>query len=132
SRKVGMGLAYQDQHLLAEYDLTLYGEKPVDPLQTWNSMESQTALGHTPGTIFPSSFGHIISGYAAGYYGYMWSEVLALDMLSVYGPNLMDPSIGRRFRRTLLAQGSQKRAAQMVREFLGREPSNAAFLAEIT
>jgi thimet oligopeptidase len=58
--------------------------------------------------------------------------VLALDMLSGYGNNLMDPVVGRRFRRTILAQGSQKPAAQMVREFLGREPSNAAFLAEIT
>jgi thimet oligopeptidase len=46
---------------------------------------SETPLGHTPGTIFPSSFDHIIRGYAAGYYGYMWSEVLALDMLSLYG-----------------------------------------------
>jgi thimet oligopeptidase len=44
----------------------------------------------------------------------------------------MDPAVGRRFRRTILAQGSQKKAAQMVREFLGRKPSNAPFLAEIT
>jgi len=34
---------------------------------------------------------HIVGGYGAGYYGYMWSEVLALDMLSAYGRNLMDP-----------------------------------------
>jgi thimet oligopeptidase len=53
-------------------------------------------------------------------------------MLSVYGNDLMDPAVGRRFRRTILAQGSRKKAAQMVHEFLGREPSNAAFLAEIT
>ena len=95
-------------------------------------MEGETPLGHVPGTHFPGTFSHIISGYAAGYYGYMWSQVLALDMLSAFDGNLMDPVVGRRFRKTVLAQGSQKPAAQMVREFLGREPTNEAFIAEIT
>jgi thimet oligopeptidase len=132
ARKVGMGLRYQDQHLLADYDLTLYGETPVDPDATWARMEAATLLGHTPGTIFPSSFEHIIRNYAAGYYGYMWSEVLALDMLSKYGNNIMNPAVGRRFRDTILAHGGERPAAQMVREFLGRKPNNAAFIAEIT
>jgi thimet oligopeptidase len=62
----------------------------------------------------------------------MWSQVLALDMLSAYGGNLMDPAVGGRFRKMVLAQGSEKLAAQLVRDFLGREPSNEAFIAEIT
>ncbi|MGH8316111.1 MAG: hypothetical protein ACRETU_13285 [Steroidobacterales bacterium] len=44
----------------------------------------------------------------------------------------MNPAVGRRFRGTVLAQGSQKPAARLVREFLGREPSSEAFIAEIT
>ena len=132
SRRVGRGLHYQDQHLLADYDLTLYGETPVDPLATWEKMGSETVLGHTPGTIFPSSFDHIIRGYAAGYYGYMWSEVLALDMLSAYRNNLMNPAVGRRFRERVLAHGGARPAARMVEDFLGRKPSSAAFIAEIT
>jgi Zn-dependent oligopeptidase len=132
ARKVGMGLRYLDQHLLADYDLTLYGDTPVDPGATWARMEGATLIGHTPGTIFPSSFEHIIRGYAAGYYGYMWSEVLALDMLSKYGNNIMNPKVGRRFRDTVLAHGGERPASQMVREFLGRKPNNAAFIAEIT
>ena len=52
----------------------------------------------------PAKFAHIAnSGYGAGYYGYMWSEVLALDMLSVFGDNIMNPVVGRRFRDTILA-----------------------------
>ena len=132
ARKIGMGLRYLDQHLLAGYDIALYGEAPVDPLQTWVRMEGETVLGHTPGTMLPSSFDHIISGYAAGYYGYMWSEVLALDMLSPYGDSIMNPKVGRRFRESVLAHGGERPAAQMVEEFLGRKPSNAAFIAEIT
>ena len=127
-----MGTRYLDQHLLADYDFTLYGESPVDPLQTWVKMESETVLGHTPGTLFPSSFEHIVRGYAAGYYGYMWSEVLALDMLSPFGANIMNPQAGKRFRDTVLAHGGDRPAAQLVEKFLGRKPSNAAFIAEIT
>ena len=132
ARLYGAGLRYSRQHLYAAYDMATSGTMSADPLALWDTMEGETPLGHVPGTQFPGAFEHIISGYAAGYYGYMWSEVLALDMLSVYGDNLMDPAVGHRFRRTILAQGRQKKAAQMVREFLGREPSNAAFLAEIT
>jgi thimet oligopeptidase len=132
ARLYGAGLRYSRQHLYAAYDMATSGATSTEPLALWDTMEGETLLGHVAGTQFPGAFEHIISGYAAGYYGYMWSEVLALDMLSGYRDNLMDPAVGRRFRRTILAQGSQKPAAQMVREFLGREPSNAAFLAEIT
>ena len=52
------------------------------PLAVWKNLESATPLGHVEGTMFPSSFSHIASNYAAGYYGYMWSEVIGLDLLS--------------------------------------------------
>jgi thimet oligopeptidase len=82
--------------------------------------------------MFPASFSHIASSYAAGYYGYMWAEVLALDMLSAYKGNLLDPAVGRRYRDTILSQGGQEEEMDMVRKFLGREPSSDAFFAEIT
>lgn len=82
--------------------------------------------------MFPANFAHIVgSGYGAGYYGYMWSEVLALDMLSIFGDSLMNPAIGKRFRDTILSQGGQQYAKDMVKNFLGREPSNEAFFQEI-
>jgi thimet oligopeptidase len=62
----------------------------------------------------------------------MWSEVLALDMLSVYGKNLMNPVVGHRFRDLILSQGGQKPASELVRKFLGRAPSPQAFFDEIT
>ena len=135
ARRIGIGLRYVDQHLLADYDLTLYGAhdgRPPDPQSTWARMEGETPLGHTPGTQFPGTFDHIVRGYAAGYYGYMWSEVLALDMLSMYGTNIMNPAVGRRFRATVLSPGGERPAAAMVEQFLRRKPSNAAFIAEIT
>jgi len=62
----------------------------------------------------------------------MWSEVLALDMLSAFGNNLNNPEVGQRYRQAILSQGSQKDAAQLVKDFLGREPDNKAFFNEIT
>jgi thimet oligopeptidase len=132
ARLYGSGILYSRQHLFAAYDMATSGETVPDPQALWEKMEGDTPLGYVPGTHFPGTFTHIISGYTAGYYGYMWSQVLALDMLSVYGGNLMDPVVGKRFRKTILAQGSEKPAAQLVRDFLGRDPSNEAFLAEIT
>jgi len=128
----GRGIQYGRQHLYASYDMALYGEREIDPMQGWSGMESETPAGHVPGTQFPGSFGHIVGGYGAGYYGYMWSEVLALDMLSRYGKNLMNPVVGRRFRELILSNGGQRSAAEMVREFLGRDPSPRAFFEEIT
>jgi thimet oligopeptidase len=132
ARLYGSGMRYSRQHLYAAYDMATSSATLSDPLATWEKMEGETPTGYVPGTQSVGAFEHIISGYTAGYYGYMWSQVLALDMLSAYGNNLMDVSVGRRFRDTILSQGSQKKAAEMVRNFLGREPSNQAFFAEIT
>jgi thimet oligopeptidase len=132
ARSFGRGIQYGRQHLYASYDMALFGEREVDPMQGWIRMEGETPTGYVPDTQFPGTFGHLVGGYGAGYYGYMWSEVLALDMLSVYGKNLMNPAVGRRFRELILSNGGQRPAAEMVREFLGRDPSPKAFFEEIT
>ena len=132
ARKYGMGMRYARQHLYAAFDMAMTGEQPRDVMETWKKMEGATPLGYLEGTAFPGSFSHIIGGYAAGYYGYMWSEVLALDMLSKFGSNIMNPKVGHRFRDIILANGGQVKARDLVREFLGRAPNSRAFFAEIT
>ncbi|WP_445115840.1 M3 family metallopeptidase [Acinetobacter sp. WZC-1] len=130
----GRGLRYARQTLYAQYDMALHAADAlqVKPMDVWKKMEAETALGYVPTTEFPGQFGHVMKGYQAGYYGYMWSEVLALDMLSAYGDNLNNPKVGQRYRQKVLSQGSQKTAEQLVRDFLGRAPDNKAFLNEIT
>jgi thimet oligopeptidase len=132
ARSFGRGIMYSRQHLYASFDMALAGEKEIDPMQTWIAMESESPTGYVPGTQFPGTFTHVAGHYAAGYYGYMWSQVLALDMLSAYGKNMMDPAVGRRFRDQILSQGGQKPATVLVRDFLGRDPSPDAFFEEIT
>ena len=131
ARRYGQGIRYARQWLYATFDMALSTD-PQPPLAVWKSLESATPLGYVEGTIFPASFGHIASNYAAGYYGYMWSEVLALDMLSPFKKDMLDPKVGARYRDTILAQGGQEEEMNLVRRFLGRKPSNEAFFAEIT
>ncbi|WP_336931108.1 M3 family metallopeptidase [Acinetobacter tandoii] len=130
----GRGLHYARQTLYAQYDMALHGNNAlkVQPLDVWKNMEGVTALGYVSNTEFPGQFGHIMGGYQVGYYGYMWSEVLALDMLSAFGKNLNNPEVGQRYRQTILSQGGQKPAEDLVKDFLGRKPDNKAFFDEIT
>ena len=94
-------------------------------------MTAQTPYGYAPETQFPGAFSHIAGGYASGYYGYMWSEAIALDMLSAFGTSIVNPQVGLRFRNLILARGSEQSADAMVRSFLGRAPSNTTFFEEI-
>ena len=131
ARRFGKAILYSRQWLYAAFDMSLSTE-PQPPMQAWERLESQTPLGFVEGTLFPASFSHIASNYAAGYYGYMWSQAIALDMLSAFSKNMLDAKTGRRYRDTILAQGGQVEPADMVRRFLGREPATQAFFAEIT
>lgn len=131
AREAGRALFYGRQWLYASYDMRLAGPEPPAPMAAWERLESATPLGHVPGTAFPGTFGHIAGGYAAGYYGYMWSEALAMDMLARFGDELMNPAVGARFRDKVLARGSERPAAAMVRDFLGRPTSTEAFFEEL-
>jgi thimet oligopeptidase len=132
ARRYGAGVRYSRQHLYAAFDMQLSGPKPGPSLETWVRLEGATPLGYVSGTQFPGSFSHLLNGYGAGYYGYMWSEVLALDMLSAYDGNIMNPKVGHRFRDVILANGGQVPAQDLVRKFLGRAPNSKAFFAEIS
>ncbi len=74
-------------------------------------------------------FSHILGGYAAGYYAYIWSEVLDADSVEWFKQNGgLTRANGDRFRNTLLSQGGSKDALQLFRDFTQREPSIQALL----
>lgn len=132
AQNFGQGLHYARQHLYASFDMALAGPKPQPAQEVWVKMESATPLGHIEGTEFPGSFGHIAGGYAAGYYGYMWSEVLANDMLSAFGDNVMNEEVGKRYRDIILRQGGQKPAKDLVESFLQRPVNSDAFFETLS
>ena len=68
-------------------------------------------------------FSHIMGGYAAGYYAYIWSEVLDANTVEWIKANGgLTRANGDRFRATLLSQGGSKDALQLFRDFAGHEP----------
>ena len=132
ARKFGRAMRYSRQWQYASYDMRLHTGAPKPALDTWVALEKSMPLGYVEGTLFPAAFGHLMGGYAAGYYGYLWSEVMALDMLSAFQGKLMDPATGRRYRELILSRGGEVAPLAMVEAFLGRKPSTEAFFAEIT
>jgi thimet oligopeptidase len=96
--------------------------KTVAELQNRYSM-----FGYVDGTRFYDSFGHL-NGYSAMYYTYMWSLVIAKDLLSEFQKHsLLDAKTAHHYRDTVLAPGGSKDAADLVRDFLGRPYSFDAY-----
>ena len=74
-------------------------------------------------------FSHIMGGYAAGYYAYIWSEVLDATTVQWIKKNGgLNRANGDRFRQTLLSRGGSKDAMELFRDFSGQEPDINALL----
>lgn len=77
-------------------------------------------------------FNHIFSsGYNAGYYSYLWAEVLDKDMFAEFekSGNVFNPELAAKFKATFLEKGGSEEPMELFRSFMGREPDNSAFLA---
>ena len=83
-----------------------------------------------PDACMSTSFGHLFSGgYAAGYYGYKWAEMLEADAFSLFKENgVMDKETARRYLETILSKGGSVDAMEMFVNFRGREPKIDALL----
>lgn len=76
-------------------------------------------------------FNHIFSsGYSAGYYGYLWAEVLDKDAFSIFEESgkVFNPELAKKFKETFLEKGGSEEPMDLFRQFAGREPDNTAFL----
>lgn len=88
------------------------------------------------GDRFLCSFSHIFAGgYAAGYYGYKWAEVMSADCYGAFEEaGLTDDAavrrIGAAYRETVLALGGSQSAIEVFRAFRGRDPEIAALLRQ--
>ncbi|KAJ1642177.1 metalloendopeptidase [Coemansia asiatica] len=80
-----------------------------------------------------ATFGHIMGGYDAGYYGYLWSKVFSQDMFEARfkKEGLFNKQTGMDYRREILAPGGSRDASISLEKFLGRKPQNTAFMRAI-
>jgi len=115
------------------WDQTMHGTEPEVDLD--QILREGARLGLLPfheGTFSLASFGHLMGGYDAAYYGYMWSEVFGDDMFSRFEEEgVTNPQVGMAYRREVLEKGGSVDANEMLTRFLGREPENTAFLRKL-
>ncbi len=119
-----------DFRLHLEYAPTKGGEQ----IQALLS-EIYTHISVTPKPAFnrfQNSFSHIFAGgYAAGYYSYLWAEVLACDAYAKFKEHgVINAQIGAEFLHNILEQGGSKEAMELFIAFRGRKPTMDALLEE--
>lgn len=104
----------------------------VDTTAVWEKLWQQlTPIPFAQGTHPQASFTHLMGGYDAGYYGYLWSEVYAKDLFTAFQQGgLLNPQVGMRYRKDILEPSRTYDPDVEVKNFLGRPMSPNAFYDE--
>ncbi|MBI2602715.1 MAG: Zn-dependent oligopeptidase [Deltaproteobacteria bacterium] len=136
TRYVNRGIFYSKQIFYGSIDMAYHTLKDTDKLDTtklYRDLYEQINFTKLPKDIYPeASFGHIMGGYEAGYYGYLWSEVYAQDMFTRFAKEgLLNPQTGKDYRRIIVELGDTKDPMDLIVSFLGRKPNNEAFLRQL-
>lgn len=137
TKHVNDGINVTRQIFLGSFDLAIHllkKDEPIDLVETWYKLRSKYCLDSTgdfKSHAF-SAFGHLMGGYDSGYYGYLWSEVFACDMYySKFKKNPMDSNVGYEYKTKVIGPGGSRDAMVSLKDFLGREPNNGAFMEEL-
>jgi thimet oligopeptidase len=125
SKDFGKGLWTRRQMFLAAVSLRYYDRAPgFDTTQLLAELQQRYSPfrhEHRDGTYFQLAFGHL-DGYSAIYYTYLWSVVIAKDLLQQFtAGGMLDADTAVRYRQAVLEPGGSKPAAELVKDFLGRE-----------
>ncbi|MDA9592337.1 M3 family metallopeptidase, partial [Candidatus Actinomarina sp.] len=77
------------------------------------------------------AFGHLLGGYDAAYYGYLWADIIGDDLFSRFeNEGILSKEVGIDYKNKILSVGGSKDAEEMVQDFLGREWNDEAFLKQ--
>ena len=104
--------------------------------ETKKEIFTHFGLPMIPEDRFLCAFTHIFAGgYAAGYYGYKWAEVMSADCYGAFeeaglGDDAAVRRLGVRYRETVLGLGGSKSALEVFRDFRGRDPEISALLRQ--
>jgi thimet oligopeptidase len=135
ARQATEGYATRRQLSFGLIDLALHAVPAsvaanMDVVAVTNAVLKRVAVEPPPDTAFVAYFGHM-AGYDAGYYGYQWAKVLAIDMASVFKAapgGFMDEKVGRRLRDEIYGVGHTRDVVESVEKFLGRPRSQEPYL----
>jgi len=118
-RQLGFGMNDMAWHSIMEPmtgDIVEFEQKAIAPTELFKPVD---------GSCLSTAFSHIFSGgYAAGYYGYKWAEVLDADAFSVFLKNgIFDKATANLFRKNILEKGGTEHPMKLYVAFRGQEPS---------
>jgi len=137
SKNAGVATFTRRQIFFATYDMTLHTftskDAPADTGKLWKDLSLQITKVPPPAdSNGAATFGHIMGGYQACYYGYLWSEVFAADIFKQFKQKgIFSGVLGREYRNKVLAYGGSRSEMESLVDFLGREPNNEAFMEQI-
>ena len=134
SRDFNQGYFYTRQLFLALTDMKYHTSKEkLDPTAVYDELWRKI-IGVEPlkGGNFPAGFGHLLGGYDAGYYSYLWADVYAADVATRFQKGgFLNPKIGMDYRRTILEKGNMEDGDKLVEKFLKRKHNNKAFFKKL-
>lgn len=128
--QAGLKLMRQLEFALFDYELHQKQEKTINVQLILNNTRLKTSLYTIPDyNRFPNTFNHIFSGgYAAGYYSYLWAEVIACDLFSIFKEKgILNNQVGSQFIDTYLGQGGSQCPNELFKKFSGRDFSIEPF-----
>jgi Zn-dependent oligopeptidase len=118
---------------MTKFDFDLHLKNIKEPADFWKRIfKKYSKMEVYKESLMPAGFGHIVGGYDAGYYSYLWALVYADDIFSIFEKEgVYNKKIGGKYLREILEVGSSRDEEESVRKFLGRKSNNKAFLKKI-
>ncbi|HWV96948.1 MAG TPA: M3 family metallopeptidase [Xanthobacteraceae bacterium] len=118
-----LDLEFHTQPAAASRDVRAFEQRELDKI----GMPAEIVLRHRP-----TQFAHIFSGdhYAAGYYSYMWSEVMDADAFGAFeeAGDIFDPAVAKRLHDDIYSSGGAREPEEAYVAFRGRKPEPDALL----
>ncbi|MDD2565472.1 MAG: M3 family metallopeptidase [Candidatus Gracilibacteria bacterium] len=132
----GLGTLGQSEY--AMIDMLLYSEEPPKSVEeldrkVFEIKKSISIFEVSEEDKFHAGFEHIFSGgYSAGYYGYLWAEIIEADIFGEFKKNgIFNKEVADKFYSTILSQGTRKPAKELFEDFMGREVSVETFFEKM-
>jgi len=124
----------QRQAFLSTASLAYYGAGSAkDIKEIWRNLVDTLVpnIAYEPESHMYLSFGHL-TGYGPRYYGYLWSKVFALDLFqTIKKTGLLNPEAGKHYVDQIIGRGGSKNPNELLKSYLGREPRQDAFFADL-
>ncbi|HEY7450899.1 MAG TPA: M3 family metallopeptidase [Candidatus Limnocylindria bacterium] len=130
ARRLNVCLRTMIQVFYGQVDMAMHaGESDPDLEELTRRIHVATGFPYPEGTFFLAGFAHPMDMYDAGYYGYLWAEVIGDDLFGRFeSEGVTSPAVGADYRRLILEPNGSRPAADLVRDFLGRDPTPDAWL----